>query len=108
MRLYQLQTTWKDGRDMGGASYYFKVEPHVPIGEELQRIKQAAKENLKTDEGKAFNKSYCNGIFGWGDIIEVPDEFLSRHGLQHHKGPKVLHEDTVEHDVPIFMEWELE
>ncbi|GAE35599.1 hypothetical protein [Halalkalibacter akibai] len=101
MRIYQLQTTWKDGNDMGGVSFYFKVEPHVRKGEELQMIKQAAKDFLMTDEGKKINKSNCNGNFGWGDIFEIPHEMFNRYGLYHHEGPKVFHSDTVEHDVPI-------
>ena len=99
MRIYQLHTTWNDGKDLGGTCFYFEIESHIQRGREIHLIKQAAIEYLMTDEGKKINKSY-NGNLGWGDVLEIPNEILSKYGLQHHEGPEAHHSNSVEHDAP--------
>ena len=68
-----------DGNETYVLSMVFEMNQGVDI---IQAVKEASKEYIRTDEGRAFYRYTCN-CFNWGDFWNnVPNEICEKYGFK--------------------------
>ena len=68
-----------DGTEIIVLTMTFEVDRGVDI---IQAVKEASKEYIRTDEGRAFYRYTCNR-FNWGDFWNnVPNEICEKYGFK--------------------------